>query len=97
MNEQALGFINIQLQDGPIGEVGVNGCQIDDVVEWCRDTIQAFNTKEDGKFACAENVEAIDYLNQALAALKQRTTRRIMDGTEGTSNASASEGTDDAG
>jgi len=35
-------FCNIKLQDGPIAEVGVNGCQIDEVVKYCRDKITIF-------------------------------------------------------
>ena len=86
-------YIMVKLQDGPIKEVGVNGCQIDEVVEFCRDTIQEFNTKEDGKFACQENAEAIDYLTEAVLVLKRRTARREAEGAEGTSRATASEGT----
>lgn len=80
-------FIQIQLQDGPIKENGVNGCQIDDVIVYCRDKIVEFNTKENGKFACRENSVAITKLDDALISLQRRTENREARVVEGTSNA----------
>lgn len=77
-------YLNIKLQDGPIKEDGVNGCQIDDVVRYCRDKISEFNTKEDGKFACIENRKAILHLNETLTWLDERTANRTAAGVEGT-------------
>lgn len=78
-------YINIRLQDGPIKENGVNGCQIDTVIEWCRNTIEWFNTKDDGAYACQENVEAITKLDEVLLVLQRRTANREARGVEGTS------------
>lgn len=80
-------FINIQLQDGPIKENGVNGCQIDDIVQYCRDKIEHFNTMENRKFSCRENAMAITKLDEALMWLQRRNENRVADDTEGTSQA----------
>lgn len=82
-------YIEIQLQNGPIKENGVNGCQIDDVIKWCRDKVVEFNNRirEDGKsFACRENSVAITKLDEALMWLQRRTENREARGVEGTSN-----------
>ena len=80
-------YLNIKLQEGPIGEDGINGCQIDDVVQYCVDRIDEFNNKEDGKFACKENCQAIEHLESALGWLKKRTANREARGVEGTNRA----------
>lgn len=80
-------YLNIQLQDGPIKEKGVNGCQIDDVITYCRDKIIEFNNRiaESGEsFACAENESAIQCLDGALLHLAERTAKRTAAGVEGT-------------
>ena len=41
--EDSKPFINIKLQNGPIKECGVNGCQIDAIILFCRDKIFEFN------------------------------------------------------
>ena len=74
------GYINIQLQDGPIGEVGVNGCQIDEVVKYCRDKITEFNQ---APYACRENSMAITKLDECLMWLQRRTENRTARGVEG--------------
>ena len=78
-------FISIQLQDGPIKENGVNGCQIDDVIEWCRNILTNFNTMQGRKFSCRENAMAITKLDEALMWLQRRTEDRTKHGVEGTS------------
>lgn len=78
-------FIDIKLQEGPIKEVGVNGVQIDDVVRYCRDNIEMFNTKDNRKYSCRENAMAITKLDEALMWLQRRTENRISKGQEGRS------------
>lgn len=76
-------FISIKLQDGPIKEAGINGCQIDEVVEFCRDKIVEFN-----KLApCRENALVITKLEEALHWLDHRTKDRERRQVEGTSKA----------
>lgn len=75
-------YIRIQLQDGPVSEAGVNGCQIDDVIEWCRDALIGFNQPP---FKTEETKHAIYALNRAMMWLKRRTASRTARGVEGTS------------
>ena len=67
-------------QRGPINEVGVNGCQIDAMVEFARRTIEVFNAK----FPCRENLLAITKLQEAEMWLRERTCNRTERGVEGT-------------
>lgn len=72
-------FIQITLQDGPIREVGTNGCQIDDVVKWSIDVLEQLNAK----FPCLENKYAIEDLKTAAAWLEARRVDRERRGVEG--------------
>lgn len=74
-------FIKIKFQEGPIGEVGVNGCQIDDVIETLVDRLLGFQKTH----PCRENALAITNLEQARMWLEERTKNRIKQGVEGTS------------
>jgi hypothetical protein len=67
------------LQKGPIKEVGVNGCQIDTVIEAARLILEGLNKN----FPCRENNRAIIFLDEALRCLKDRTKRRVQEGIEG--------------
>ena len=75
--------ISFTLQSAPIGEVGVNGCQVDTLIETALIMIAGLNVK----FPCDENNEAITYLAKALKALERRRIDRKIRGVEGTSNA----------
>lgn len=66
-------------QTGPIKEVGVNGCQIDDLIKFARRTIEVFNRK----FPCRENSIAITKLQEAEMWLEERKTQRSQRGVEG--------------
>ncbi|GAG05105.1 unnamed protein product [marine sediment metagenome] len=68
-----------RLQRGPIKEVGVNGCQIDDLIKFTADTIRAFNAK----FPCRENSMAITKLEEAWLWCHARTADREARGVEG--------------
>lgn len=72
--------INIQLQDGPIKEVGVNGCQIDDVIKWTIDKLKGFNEKVPSPYTS----RAIGHLGKAISELEARTLDRSKRGVEGT-------------
>lgn len=68
-------------QRGPIKEVGVNGCQIDDMIKFARITLQEFN-----KIApCRETSLAITKLQEAEMWLAERTRGREKRNVEGTS------------
>lgn len=49
-------------QRGPIKEVGVNGCQIDDMIEFAKIVVEGFNAH----FPCSENKYVADELFKAL-------------------------------
>jgi hypothetical protein len=65
LGPQMVAFIG---QRGPIKEVGVNGCQIDDMITFVLGTLQTFNKK----FPCRENSLAITKLEEALHWLDHR-------------------------
>ena len=73
-------YIDIRLQTGPIKEAGVNGCQIDEVIGWCREQLVEFHSKG----PCEENANAILALEEALSQLAKRTKNRESRGVEGT-------------
>ena len=77
-NTNAICFI---LQNGPIKEVGVNGCQVDTLVEAAKAIIEGLNAK----YPCYENVRAIEGLKDALKALDDRKKAREARGVEGLS------------
>lgn len=70
-----------KLQNGPIKEVGENGCQVDTIIEAAKIMLQGLNQK----YPCRENGYAIDELNGALYWLQQRKKDRINRGVEGLS------------
>lgn len=73
--------LSFTLQNGPVKEKGVNGCQITDVIEVAKHMITELNEK----FPCPENENTITFLGLALEWQKRRTTDRLNRGVEGTS------------
>lgn len=71
--------ISFTLQNGPVKENGINGCQVDTVIEAARTIIDGLNKK----FPCRENSLAITKLDEALHWLKARTRNREARGVEG--------------
>lgn len=71
--------VTFQIQEGPIKEVGVNGCQIDDVIEFAKNTIEGFNKS----YPCRENSVVITKLDEALLWLMKRKMDREKRGVEG--------------
>ena len=71
--------IEVDIQDGPIKEAGVNGVQIDNVIEWCRDWIDERNKA----FPCRENALVITKLDEALHWSAARKANREKRGVEG--------------
>jgi hypothetical protein len=71
--------VQFQLQDGPIGEAGMNGCQIDDVIMFAREVMKGFNEE----FPCDENRFTIRNLGDALEHLRARREDREKRGVEG--------------
>ena len=71
--------ISFTIQDGPVKENGVNGCQVDTVIEAAKTIIERLNKK----FPCRENSVAITKLDQALFWLAERKKDREIRGVEG--------------
>ena len=72
--------VSFTIQNGPIKEVGKNGCQVDHLILVAKRIIEKFNEK----FPCRENSMAITKLDEAIHWLEARTSRRTKQGIEGT-------------
>lgn len=74
--------LSFTLQNGPIKEVGVNGCQVTDVIAVAKHILEQLNFK----FPCRENSATITKLDEALMWHEKRTKDRESRGVEGTSS-----------
>lgn len=72
---------SIHFQDGPIGEVGLNGISHEALLAVVLDRLKCFQSSE---YVCHENKMAQFHLTRALEELHARTRRRIARGVEGT-------------
>jgi len=77
-------YIRIKFQAGPLQEVGVNGCSIEDVIDVLTARLEGF---QNGPFRCRENALAITKLEEAKQWLLYRTSKRQAQGVEGTNAA----------
>ena len=75
--------ITFTLQNGPIKEVGVNGCQVDTMIEAAKLIVEELNKK----FPCDENDMVISKLEAALDWSAKRKANREARGVEGLSKA----------
>lgn len=73
--------VTFQIQDGPIGESGVNGCQATDMLIFVKELYKSLNNK----FACRENALTITKLEEAIHWQEARTKDRENRGVEGKS------------
>jgi len=71
----------ISFQNGPIGEVGVNGISNEALLAIVEDRLAGFQS---GPFACDRNQLALTHVHLALKALHLRTEDRVARGVEGT-------------
>ena len=74
--------ISFTLQSGPIKEHGVNGCQVDTIIEAALIILRGLNKN----YPSGYNLAAMEHLEQALANLELRKADREARGVEGTSN-----------
>lgn len=72
-------MISFRIQNGPIKEVGVNGCQVDTLI--C--TAAIILTKLNENFPCKENKAALASLGNAVSWLRTRKENREARGVEG--------------
>ncbi|NBK25836.1 MAG: hypothetical protein EOM68_27960 [Spirochaetia bacterium] len=75
--------ISFRIQNGPIKEVGVNGCQVDTLIHAAKKILEGL----DAKFPSEYNKLAINKLDMALCHLAERTRDREVRGVEGTNQA----------
>ncbi len=73
--------VNIDFQNGPINEVGVNGITHEVLLAILCDRMRGFQS---GPYASADNAEALACMEQAQTALQRRTLARMARGVEGT-------------
>ena len=71
----------INFQEGPIKECGVNGVCNEDLINMVIARLESF---QETKFSCRENAMAITKLEEALLWLRKRTMAREQRGIEGT-------------
>ena len=71
--------VTFQIQEGPIKEVGVNGCQASDMLEYVTALFAALNET----FPCRENALTITKLEEAQHWQQHRTKDRLQRGVEG--------------
>ena len=74
--------LSFTLQNGSIKENGVNGCQVDAMIDAAKLIIEGLNKD----YPCRENACAITKLDEALMWLKKRKEDREIRGVEGTSS-----------
>ena len=75
--------LSFTIQNGPIKEKGVNGCQIDTIIEAAKAIIEGLNKQ----FPCRENSIVITKLDEALHWLEHRKKDRERRSVEGLSKA----------
>lgn len=71
--------ISFTIQNGPVKEVGVNGCQVDTIIEAAKAIIEGLNKN----FPCRENAMVITKLDEALLWLVKRKLDREARNVEG--------------
>lgn len=75
--------ISFTIQNGPVKEVGKNGCKVDTLIEAAKAMLEGL----DKQFPCRENSVAITKLDEALLWLMKRTIDRSKRGVVGYSKA----------
>ena len=71
----------VNFQNGPIKEAGVNGVMNEDLLAIVIDRIEGFQS---GPYECEENQTALQCLRDAMEAFDDRTVAREKRGVEGT-------------
>lgn len=75
-DENKISFI---IQDRPIQVSGINGCQVDTIIEAAKLILEGLNEQH----YCYQNDMAINKLERALQWLRERTADRVQRGVEG--------------
>jgi hypothetical protein len=80
-DKDGLILTQVDFQEGPINEVGANGCCNEDLLNMVLERLEGFQNSE---FKCRENALAITAIEEALLWLRKRTMGREKRGVEGT-------------
>lgn len=72
-------IVSFQIQSDPIGEVGINGVQATDMLEYVKCLFESLNEA----FPCRENSLTITKIEEAIHWQEARTKNRIKRGVEG--------------
>ena len=75
--------ITFKIQNGPVKENGVNGCQVDEIIATAKKIIEGLNVQ----FPCRENAAVITKLDEALLWSMKRKIDREARGVEGLNQA----------
>lgn len=78
--DRADNSLTFQFQNGPIKEVGINGCQITALLHAFEQILTSLNKLK----KCQENDHTLRHIVEAIRTQEQRTARRTIEGTEGT-------------
>ena len=79
--DHANNTISFKVQDGPVNEAGINGCQVDCIIEAAAIIVRGLNEL----CPCRENSLVITKLEEALLWLIARRRNRLGRGVEGSS------------
>jgi len=80
---ERMNTISFRIQNGPIKEVGINGCDITTLIEAAKVLIEKHNEKHPHMY----NISSVHYLDQAIRYQDLRTQEREARGVEWTSQA----------
>lgn len=72
-------IVKFTIQSDPIGEVGINGCQALDMLEYVKFLFESLNEA----FPCIENDLTITHIEEAINWQEARTKDRLRRGVEG--------------
>jgi len=75
--------VSFTIQSDPVKEVGVNGCQAVDMLEYVKCLFESLNEA----FPCRENALTITKIEEAIHWQEARTKNRILRGVEGKNEA----------
>ena len=78
-NDRAV--VTFTIQSDPVSEVGINGCQATDMLEFVKNLFVSLNSV----FPCRENSLTITKIEEALHWQEARTVDRVKRGVEGKS------------
>jgi hypothetical protein len=74
--------VSFTIQSDPVKEVGINGCQAIDMLEYIKCLFESLNEA----FSCRENALTITKIEEAIHWQEARTKDRLKRGVEGTNN-----------